>query len=323
MWHLLSVVAGSILGALITLAIISSDQEKKLLEKRMGKTGLINPILECVDISPFGLKSYGMELRFKNFIQVLSKTHPRITISAYYKDLNNGPVIGINEDNVIQGGSLLKVPLMIGFFKAAESNPQILDHKIKVDLNSRKDYYQMQSIDSSQHLKDGKEYTVRELIRAAIINSDNVAASHLEDFDKNSNLMKVVQEMDIPISSRIPPYREMTLKEYAGFFRILYNATYLNKTHSQLALQLLSEVKFDKAIRSGVPSHVPISHKFGEKLEDNNDLFFNDCGIVYHPSRPYLLCVSTKGNNQEIQTQIIRDISKFVFDEVDGISTRQ
>jgi hypothetical protein len=43
----------------------------------------------------------------------------------------------------------------------------------------------------------------------------------------------------------------------------------------------------------------------------------HDCGIVYYPYRPYLLCVMTKGSGEikSLET-VIQDVSKMVYEEV-------
>jgi hypothetical protein len=133
----------------------------------------------------------------------------------------------------------------------------------------------------------------------------------------NASLKMVVREMNIPISSKISPYKEMSLKEYAGFFRILYNATYLNRTSSNIALEVLSRTTQQKALRAGIPAKVVVSHKFGEFVSvDQKDFIYNDCGIIYYPKNPYLLCISTTGKSFPVQIESIKNISSFVFEEV-------
>ena len=42
----------------------------------------------------------------------------------------------------------------------------------------------------------------------------------------------------------------------------------------------------------------------------------HDCGIVYYPKHPYLLCVMTRGDSFEYLDDTIRDISHLVYQEV-------
>jgi len=49
--------------------------------------------------------------------------------SVYFRDLNNGMWFGINEGVFYRPASMLKVPVMIAYFKLAESTPAILAKK--------------------------------------------------------------------------------------------------------------------------------------------------------------------------------------------------
>ena len=110
----------------------------------------------------------------------------------------------------------------------------------------------------------------------------------------------------------------MNVKEYSSFFRVLYNSSYINKESSEFALELLAESKFTEGIKSGVPKNIVVSHKFGEQINKNSLLQLHDCGIVYAPKKPYILCVMTRGNNFDELADIIKNISKITYDSVTG-----
>src|SRR5262249_32692831 len=109
-------------------------------------------------------------------------------------------------------------------------------------------------------------------------------------------------------------------KVYALFFRILYNASYLNKEDSEQALKLLSQATFKDGLIAGVDDGITVAHKFGEyaaKDASGNDVpgtdELHDCGIVYAPGHPYLLCVMTRGNQLTSLTTMVAQVSQIVF----------
>jgi hypothetical protein len=118
----------------------------------------------------------------------------------------------------------------------------------------------------------------------------------------------------------------VSVKDYSYLFRLLYNGTYLSKSMSQYALELLSNVDFKDGLRLGVPAETIISQKFGERtfVEKNTItgvkrvLFkeLHDCGIVYYPKNPYLLCVMTKGNDFKNLESVINKVSNIVYQEI-------
>ena len=65
-----------------------------------------------------------------------------------------------------------------------------------------------------------------------------------------------------------------------------------------------------------------MAHKFGENTDidlttgTQVDKELHDCGIVYVPQKPYLLCVMTRGQDFNSLTNVISSISKIVYNLV-------
>jgi hypothetical protein len=69
---------------------------------------------------------------------------------------------------------------------------------------------------------------------------------------------------------------------------------------------------------AGVPSGTVVAHKFGERvLPSKNVKQLHDCGIVYYPQFPYVLCVMTRGNDFVTLQQAIKGVSDIVYREFD------
>ena len=107
---------------------------------------------------------------------------------------------------------------------------------------------------------------------------------------------KVFTDLGITIPGVRGTEDYMSVSDYASFFRILYNASYLTKDDSQKALDLLTKVDFADGIRAGVPKGVPVANKFGERSV-NGLQQLHDCGIVYYNNHPYLLCIMSRGSD--------------------------
>jgi beta-lactamase class A len=112
----------------------------------------------------------------------------------------------------------------------------------------------------------------------------------------------------------------MTVHGYSGLFRILYNASYLNRDMSEKALKLLSLQDFPQGIVAGVPKGVVVSSKYGETAEGPSEKFkqLHEFGIVYHPKHRYIIGVMTRGNDFSLMAQVIQGVSKIVYNEVDA-----
>jgi hypothetical protein len=72
-------------------------------------------------------------------------------------------------------------------------------------------------------------------------------------------------------------------------------------------------------LRAGVPPAVAVAHKFGEwQLEEDVPAReqLHDCGIVYEPHRPYLLCIMTRGREFATLPGVIAELSRATYEEV-------
>ncbi len=247
----------------------------------------------------------------------LEKRSYPFQVSIYFKDLTDGSEFGINEEMPILGGSLLKVPLVMGHLKASEAIPGYLKNKIHIKEQNSEVLYSIQSNPPANRIKYDSIYSIDELINFTIVDSDNVAAVSLENFNGKKLLHMVVSDTRIPISTELPPFQSLTVKRYSSFFTALYDASYLDKENSERALKILSNANFKDGLRAGVPENIVMSHKFGEKIDEHSDrLYFNHCGIVYLPMSPYLLCLSTFGENVSHQKASIKEISALVFKQM-------
>lgn len=285
-------------------------------EKRLGARDLINPLLECETrrgVSTLEFSEFDKQL--SAYLEKLNRSGLMTRIAVYYRDLNNGPWFGVNEDDEFRPGSLLKVPLMIGYLKRAEADPSLLQQTVTVDNPELLKLYDVQGVAPSLRLEMGKSYTLGDLIERMIIQSDNAAASLLESYDKHESLLEVAREMDLPIRPGYPPHRNVTLKEYAAFLRVLYNASYLGPAYSEWALRLMERSDFKGGLDAGVPEPVRVVHKFGEAVDPaTSENLYNDCGIVYAPRFPYLLCMTVRGARERDLIEVARQVSAYVYE---------
>ncbi len=236
--------------------------------------------------------------------------------AVYFRDLNNGPWFGINEKEYFSPASLIKVPLMMTYYKLAESDPSILQKEIENIIPYDPSE---QNIVPTNFLELNKKYTVEQLINQMIIYSDNVAYEILLSNIDNSLVYKTYQDLGVDISrAQLDPSGNIIrVKDYASFFRILYNASYLNRNMSEKALSLLSQVIYNKGLNAKLPDNIKISHKFGERrYTSTNEHQLHDCGIIYYPDNPYLLCIMTRGHDFNKLSSAIAQISQSIYKEI-------
>lgn len=297
------------------------EKEKHLIEEKQisqlrqkSEYEFINPLLECESFSEGNfLRSKELEESVHKLIDRIGRDSDVGHLSIYFRDMNNGPWMGFNEGEKFTPASLLKVPVMMAYFMKAQIDPDYLEKEL-VYKKTEENF--ISNIKSGVRLEDGKKYSIKTLVEFMIVFSDNEATRILMENIDPIFLKKVYSDLMIPVPVESSSSENfMTVKEYASFFRILYNASYLNEKMSEMALGLLSKSNFKEGLVAGVSDGVTVAHKFGER-STGKFVQLHDCGIIYNNEKPYLLCVMTRGKNLEKLKWVIKAVSEIVWEEV-------
>jgi beta-lactamase class A len=237
--------------------------------------------------------------------------------SIYFRDLDASRWVGINQNDTYYPASLLKVPTLIALYKEAEEDPRVLDEVLRYDAAVLPDV----PFEAPSALVPGRTYSTQELIAHMIADSDNGATFTLLNNLNPDFLHQVYVALGIEDPGDDSENYQISVRTYGLFFRILYNTTYLSPTYSEQALRLLSQATYNKGLVAGVPKGTIVAHKYGEHVLSEGGraigVELSDCGIVYYPSHPYLLCVMTRANDEETAAATIAAISHTTYTAVD------
>jgi beta-lactamase class A len=278
--------------------------------------GLTNPLLECEmgkDIIASRKANFSEDL--EEYVDDLKYSKSVKDLSVYFRDLNNGPVINIEADGQFSPASLLKVPIFIAYLKWSEDDPSVLNKNITFEKVVDVGY--QQKFAPTVDMTLGKSYSVKELLEQMIIYSDNQALVLLYDRLPPKYLKDLYTLLGVDPDIAVDASKTLSIEKYSIFFRVLFNASYLSRNNSEYALTLLSRTTFDQGIRSSAPGSITVAHKFGERKSYGDIQQFHDCGIVYYPNHPYLLCVMTRGQEVTGLIDTIKQTSDFVYSIID------
>ncbi len=271
----------------------------------------ISQLIDCNSSPSDNAEILQLKTKTKRLVNKFISQNRAADISVYFRDLNNGPWFGINEKDTFNPASISKVFIMMAVLQKAETDPEFLNKLLKYrsDLNPVH-----QDIKSPPTLELDQNYSVEQLTQIMIVESDNRAADVLEEQLDENHIKNIYSDLGIQISSgTIDPYF-CSIKEISAVFRVLYNASYLNQEMSNTALEILTNAEFDRGIAAGIPNNIPIANKFGEMIyPDLSERQLHDCGIVYLPDSPYLLCIMSRGSNFDILAENIQQISILVY----------
>jgi beta-lactamase class A len=294
---------------------------RTLKEVREEGYKFTNPLLECDLSEEVGFEYY--KASFDNASKIIEKykSEGRISEAAvYFRDMNNGPWYSINEELLFQPASLFKLPILVAYYKEAESigKENLFGKKITIEVDDTS----RQTTKPEKFAEKGKTYAVQELIDLMIVYSDNNATVALFQNIDQDRLKTTYNELGLIANKSEADVSvfQISVKNYSSIFRLLYNGSYLSKNSSEEVLNLLSTSTYKGGLRKAIPQEIPVSHKFGERgSKENGEVLYqlHDCGIVYYPKRPFLLCLMTKGKSMEELPRIIDDLASDIYGEFD------
>jgi beta-lactamase class A len=318
-----AIVAGAlILGACIGwIAHAASSPARSSGQVRADLEALkfTNPLLFAGADDERASAFSGLAADLRRYAKAETDAGAASSVSIYFRDLDTGRWTGVNEDLTYSPASMLKVLGMMAVLKIAEQDPDFLTKQLYYKPDSTSAFYR-----PGAPMKAGY-YSVNDLVTEMIVYSDNAAADALTaDHDINAAVGFVYSLFRLPplATGAAEASDYMSAKSYSSIFRALYNSTLFQWHISEQALELLSKTAFTDGLVAGVPAGTLVSHKFGEtgyRLADQTVVHeLHDCGIIYHPKDPYLLCVMTKGADFANLPPVIAGISKKVWDFVDA-----
>ena len=312
-----------------------SFMHEKLLEIMKKKTAVLIILFMVISAGlVFLYKNYENRCRITQSVQVLLEKkkqawlklkdalenkirHFKGTVSLVVIDLDSNEEIVFNKDTLIPSASLVKIPIMLSCFYAAQDGKLSLKDTIKLKSSEK--------VAGSRVL--GKEpagsvFTVEELFEPMITQSDNAAANILIDFLgfdtlntyfkkmglKNTNLARKMMDF---VERKEGEENYTTAQDMAYLLEELYYKRFLSKDVSEKCLALLGQQKINDRIPRKLPKNGTfIAHKTG--LERH---VCHDVGIVFTNKGNFLICVLVKHEVKLAKTakKLISDMALLVY----------
>lgn len=289
---------------------------------RAPSNGLSRPLLLCDEPADVGGELTNVRTSLQREIDAAKAAGRASHVSVYLRDLDRGRWFEIEAETRYRPASLLKVPLLIAWLQQAQHEPGLLERQLRWDPPRELQLHDDPNMPGA--LEVGKSYKVRDLLEKMIIWSRNDAKFLLAAFIDPHKVDETYLALGVPPIYPHPdtpgPSEEITLNvgQMGRFFRLLYNASWLDRAQSDLALEMMTHTEFHDGLTAGLPPGTKFSHKFGIRIARAADEVpappseaeqLHDCGIVYAPNSPYLLCVMTKGRDHSGLVKVLKRVS--------------
>jgi beta-lactamase class A len=230
--------------------------------------------------------------------------------SFYFEYLPDGTNIREGADNYLIAASLIKVPLVMNLFRAAELHKLNLNQTVTVTPSEIDNDY-----GTLWQKGAGYKLTLRQAAQAALEQSDDTATHLIYDHvnglltSNQQSLASLDIDQDITNGNAV-----ITARAYSSVMKSLYYASFLSNADSETILAYLTKSTETRRLTAQLPNGVLVAHKNGV----NNTIWAqSDCGIVYVPNRPYLICAMV-GLPEDQANTFIANVSKTVYDYVSG-----
>jgi len=239
-----------------------------------------------------------------------------IRIGVYFEYLPSGTSIGINEKEEFLLASLLKVPLSIAAYEAITRGTFQENTVLTLDKSNLDPNY-----GTLWQSGPGFKLTLAEAIHIMLKKSDNTAARVIFDKLPSGAVENIFDQLDIPkVVDKNEPI--VTPKNYSSILKSLYLSSILPKNYSSKLLTILTQTDFNDRMVAGIPRGVPVAHKIGVHTYPNLDQsIYTDCGIVYAPQRPFILCIMTQ-SSEDKAFKYMREIANIVYTYVTTYNTK-
>lgn len=287
----------------VALALASCDGVGESEQARIEGTRLTSPFIEAPGEKDGKAEVEAFRREVERYVTGLKSTDTTLSVSVYLRDLEQGSWTGVDENEPYVPASLMKVAVLFHALYRLEADPSLASVMIRYPgPDSMPSPDNLEGEPPPQHMVAGESYRFDELVERMVTHSDNHAKDLVMRGVRPAEVDRLMQAIGVPTIDEAG--REvMTARAYSALFRMLYHSSVFARGASERALDYLSRADFDLGLRAGLPSNITVASKYGVYVDPRDRQTgqqLHECGIVYLPERPVVLCVMTRSRTKSI-----------------------
>lgn len=219
-------------------------------------------------------------------------------VSFYYEEIKTHNTYSFNEDILFYAASSIKILVCVMLLEKASQNQIDLQEKLLVTMADLK-----QDTGIIKYQKEDTEYTIQELIRLAIVESDNTAyiklvnyvgKNNLEQYGKSLGATHTMEGKDL--------FGLINAKDMAIYWKKIYEFLNTNP-YGPIFKEYLSNPSF-KIITDETLEHHNFIRKYGSW-----DIAYHEAGIV-ETDNPFYLIILTQKNKCDDKEEFVNMTAK-------------
>ncbi len=229
--------------------------------------------------------------------------------SYYFKDLKSDNSLGVSQDQIETGASVNKLPIIAALY--------YLDNQGKIDLDDRvtiqKDDVQDYGTGSIRYQEMPQTYSLKNLAKLALKNSDNTAAHVISITVGEDKVQDLVDSWEMTQTDMVN--NKTTAYDMGLLFQRIYDGKITTPAKTKELLGFMTDTDFEDRLTKGLTKDAKIYHKTGD-----GEGFVHDVGIIETEKNAYYLGVMTSdiGEDEQETKNTIAEISKKIFESVNN-----
>lgn len=199
--------------------------------------------------------------------------------SFYFEDLESGYTYSLNEDEEMPAAGCIKVPIAMAVMKNVEKGEIALEDLVEIEDGDKVEGYY-----GIINEFENKKYTIKELIVAMLIQSDNTAACKIINIVGMDKINELIKELGLnstklkkyPSNIKLDDKKENVTTSYdlSKALKILKDSQVLTKENSEFLLNVLKRHQPTSRIPFYLPREVQMKtvNKIGTLDHVENDM---------------------------------------------------
>lgn len=245
----------------------------------------------------------------------LMSAYKTIDPSIFVWDYDSGKYVDIKASEPFSAASIIKIPVLIQLFKSIEYNQLTIYDEMELTP-----YYKAEGSGHLQNQPLGAKYTIDQLARVMIQQSDNTATNMIISAvgsmtDVNSGVRSWGLK-NTHINNWLPDIEGTnytTARDLATMLYNLDNPGFLNINSREYIIDYMSHVENNRLIQAGLDKKALFIHKTGDIGK-----MLGDAGIVYTPSGKKYICVilANRPYNSPLGKDFIQKASGMIYNSI-------
>lgn len=230
-----------------------------------------------------------------------AKTDNLSGVYGLYVERADATNYGLFQDEVFQAASLIKLPVIVAFYREVQAG--------RLSLNSKYALLEADKIGGSgsiQYKPAGTIYTYTQLVDLMGSQSDNTAFNVVRKILGDEKIGKTI--VDLGMKSTSLTENETSPRDIGKLLSELDHGSMLNKIYVDKIFVSLTDTIYEQWLVAGVPEYIRVAHKYGREVH-----VINDAGVVFAKSR-YIVVLMSKGVVEKEGDAIFPVLSKLIYD---------